>query len=259
MRIPRTRVTAALGALALATALAGATTPARAAVTTSPDTAFGPGAAAGAPVPFTEYNAATSPHARTNGLILGPDYRYGTLASEATGRQAVQLIGQGQYVSFRLTEPADAVDFHYAIPDSLHGGGITAPLALYVDGAPAATLSLTSEFSWLYGNYPFGNNPSVGKPDGQVPHDFYNDVRYRFNALLPAGTVVTLRVDPGDDAPWYVINTADFERVGAPVAKPAGYLDVTQSPYNVDDTGGTDRLAIPAASRPEHFSSRVRR
>jgi hypothetical protein len=207
----------------------------------------------GAAVPFTEYNAATSPHAKTNGLILGPDYRYGTLASEATGRQAVQLIGQGRYVSFKLIEPANAVDFHYAIPDSLHGGGITAPLDLYVNGSLATALSLTSEFSWLYGKYPFGNNPSVGQPDGQVPHDFYNDVRYRFGATLPAGTVVTLQIDAGDNAPWYVINTADFERVGAPTAKPAGYLDVTQNPYNVDDTGATDatnalQAAINAAS-----------
>lgn len=210
-------------------------------------------ASTGAAVAFTEYNAATSPHAKTNGLILGPDFRYGTLAAEATGRQAVQLVGQGKYVSFTLTEPANAVDFHYAIPDSLHGGGITAPLSLYVNGSLDTALSLTSEFSWLYGNYPFSNNPSVGKPDGQVPHDFYNDVRYRFGSTLPEGTVVTLRVDAGDNAPWYVINTADFEQVGAPTAKPAGYLDVTQSPYIVDATGATDttnalQAAIDAAS-----------
>lgn len=207
----------------------------------------------GAAVPFTEYNAATSPHAKTNGLILGPDYRYGTLAAEATGRRAVQLIGEGRYVSFTLTEPANAVDFHYAVPDSLHGGGITAPLDLYVNGSLTTALSLTAEFSWLYGNYPFSNNPSVGQPDGQVPHDFYNDVRYRFGATLPAGTVVTLRVDAGDNAPWYVINTADFEHIDAPTAKPAGYLDVTRSPYNVDATGATDttnalQAAINAAS-----------
>lgn len=202
--------------------------------------ATGVPAAPGAAVPFTEYNAATSPFAHTNGTVLGPDYRYGSLAAEATGRQAVQLVGQGQYVSFRLTRAANAVDFHYAIPDSLHGGGITAPLSLYVNGRATTALSLTSQFSWLYGTYPFRNTPGTGVPDGQVPHDFYNDVRYRFATTLPAGTVVGLQVDPGDNAPWYAINTADFEQVAAPTAKPDGYADVTRAPYNVDNTGATD-------------------
>ncbi|MEZ0067364.1 hypothetical protein ABIA32_003377 [Streptacidiphilus sp. MAP12-20] len=208
---------------------------------------------AGAAVPFTEQNAATSPHARTNGTVLGPDFHYGTLAAEATGRTAVQLAGQGRYVSFTLTRPANAVDFHYALPDSLHGGGINAPLDLYVDGRHETALQLTSQFSWLYGNYPFSNNPWVGKPDGQVPHDFYNDVRYQFGRTLPAGTVVKLQIDAGDNAPWYVVNTADFEQVAAPTAKPAGFLDATAAPYAVDNTGSTDtttalQAAIDAAS-----------
>ena len=202
--------------------------------------AAAPPGAAGAPVPFTEYNAASSPSAHTNGTVIGPDYQYGSLAAEATGRQAVQLVGQGKYVSFRLTRAANAVDFHYAVPDSLHGGGITAPLSLYVDGKATTALSLTSQFSWLYGTYPFRNAPGTGQPDGQVPHDFYNDVRYRFAKTLPAGTVVRLQVDAGDDAPWYVINTADFEQVAPARPRPAGYADVTQAPYKVDSTGATD-------------------
>ena len=198
----------------------------------------------GAPVPFTEYNAATSHNVHTNGTVLAPDYQYGTLQAEATGRQAVQLTGQGQYISFTLTTAANAVDFHYAIPDSLDGGGITAPLNLYVDGKLSAALSLTSEFSWIYGTYPFTNTPFTGQPDGEVPHDFYNDVRYMFPTALPAGTVVKLQVDPGDNAPWYVINTADFQKAAAPIAEPAsGYINVTQAPYNVDDTGATDVTA----------------
>jgi hypothetical protein len=120
------------------------------------------------------------PNAHTNGTVLAPDYQYGSLQAEATGRQAVQLVGQGKYVSFKLTKAANAVDFHYAIPDSLEGGGITAPLDLYVNGKLTTALSLTSEFSWLYGTYPYTNTPFVSQPDGEVPHDYYNDVRYQF-------------------------------------------------------------------------------
>jgi hypothetical protein len=245
-RSPLRLVTAAAAAL-LAIPLFSAAAAADAAVSAPASTASSAASSAnaassvGAPVPFTEYNAATSPGVKTNGTVLAPDYNYGTLASEATGRQAVQLVGQGQYVSFTLANSANAVDFHYAIPDSLDGGGITAPLDLYVDGNLTTALSLTSEYSWLYGTYPFTNTPFTGQPDGEVPHDFYNDVRYQFSSTLPAGTVVTLKIDSGDNAPWYVINTADFERVAAPIAEPAsGFINVTQAPYDVDNTGATD-------------------
>ena len=237
----------------LATAAAAGPAPASSSPLTSPLSAPLSSLTAGAPVPFTEYQAATSPHAHTDGTVLGPDYQYGSLASEATGRQAVQLTGQGQYVSFTLTRAANAVDFHYAVPDSLDGGGITAPLDLYVNGSLTTALSLTSEFSWLYGTYPFTNTPSTGEPDGEVPHDFYNDVRYQFPSTLPAGTVVKLQVDAGDNSPWYVVNTADFEQVAPPTAQPSGYLNATQAPYDIDNTGATDvtsalQSAIDAAS-----------
>jgi F5/8 type C domain/Abnormal spindle-like microcephaly-assoc'd, ASPM-SPD-2-Hydin len=193
---------------------------------------------AGAPVPFVEQNAALD--ATTDGSVLAPNYYYGTLASEATGRTAVRLAGQGQYVQFTLTAPANAVDFHYAIPDSSDGSGLTDPLSMYVDGDFDAALSLTSKYSWLYGAYQFSNTPTVGEPDNNVPHDFYDDVRAMFPSVLPVGTTVRLQIDSGDNAPWYVINTADFENVAAPIAQPAGSIDVTQAPYDVDPTGARD-------------------
>ena len=215
----------------------------------------------GAPVPFTEYAAATA--STTNGTVLPVNYEYGTLQAEATGRQAVELIGQGQYVSFTLTSAANAVDFHYAIPDSTAGGGQTQPLDLYVNNTLSTALSLTSDYSDLYGAYGSGSiiwsqTPSVGVPAGgttgtEVPHDFYNDVRYQFGSTLAAGTVVKLQVDSGDNAAWYAINTADFETVAAPIAQPSGYINVTAAPYDADDTGVNDSTtaiqnAVNAAS-----------
>ncbi|MBC3839936.1 hypothetical protein GXW82_06200 [Streptacidiphilus sp. 4-A2] len=197
-----------------------------------------PAATAGASVPFTEYLAQD---AATNGTVLAPDYTVGTLASEATGRQAVQLIGQGKYVTFTLTAPANAVDFHYSVPDSLSGGGITAPLSMYVNGNYDQTLSLTSQYSWEYGTQATETDtPTIGALGVSTGHDFYNDVRAQFGTTLAAGTKVTLQVDAADTAPWYVINAADFEQVAAPIAQPSGYINVTQAPYDVDNTGVTD-------------------
>ena len=194
----------------------------------------------GAPVPFAEFNAATSTGVATNGTVIGPNYYFGTLASEATGRQAVELVGQGKYVSFTLTAPANAITVHYAIPDAPAGGGITEPLSLYANGTFVTSLSLTSAYSWLYGAYTFSKTPSIGMPGTLAPHDFYNDVRYIFPTTLQVGTVVKLQVDAGDNSPWYLINTADFEVVPTAIAQPSGSINVTQAPYNADNTGVND-------------------
>ena len=195
----------------------------------------------GASVPFTEYLAATSSGVATNGTVLPVDYDLGTLQSEATGRQAVELIGQGQYISFTLSTAANAVDFHYSIPDSLGGGGITEPLDMYVGNTLTTALSLTSQYSWLYGSQAtVTNTPTVGEADTMVPHDFFDDVRYQFSSTLPAGTVVKLQVDSGDNSPWYAVNTADFYNVAAPISAPSNAINVTASPYNADDTGVND-------------------
>jgi hypothetical protein len=194
----------------------------------------------GAPVPFIDFNAATSSGVQTNGKILGPGQYFGQLAMEAEQREAVILVGQGQYVSFTLTQPANAVTIHYAIPDAPQGNGLTEPLSLYVNNSLATSLSLTSAYSWVYGAYPYDKTPSIGADRTQAPHDFYNDVRYMFSSTLPAGTVVKLQIDSGDNAPWYIVNTADFETVPAAIAQPANSINVTQAPYSVDNTGGTD-------------------
>jgi Pectate lyase superfamily protein/Carbohydrate binding module (family 6)/F5/8 type C domain/Abnormal spindle-like microcephaly-assoc'd, ASPM-SPD-2-Hydin/Fibronectin type III domain len=200
---------------------------------------FAYGQTPGAPVPFTEFNAVTSSGVQTNGTVIGPNINFGTLASEATGREAIVLSGQGKYIQFTLTAPANAVTIHYAIPDAPAGGGITEPLSLYANGTLATSLSLTSAYSWLYGAYTFSKTPSLGMPGDLAPHDFYNDVRYKFSSTLAAGTVVKLQVDPGDNSPWYIINTADFEVVPAAIAQPSGSINAVTS-YGADNTGVKD-------------------
>jgi hypothetical protein len=194
----------------------------------------------GAPAPFVLQNAVTNPGVATNGTVIGPSYYFGDLATEANGRQAVLLAGAGKYVSFTLTAPANAITVHYALPDAPAGGGITEPLSLYANGAFATSLSLTSAYSWLYGAYTYSKSPSLGMPGALAPHDFYNDVRYMFPSTLPAGTVVKLQVDAGDNSPWYIINTASFEVVPAAIPAPSNSINVTQAPYNADPSGKAD-------------------
>src|SRR4051812_11654757 len=197
-----------------------------------------PLAAAGATLPYVEQEAE---NAVTNGTILASRV-WRTLAYEASGRKAVQLVGQGKFVEFTLSAPANAMDVRYSIPDAAGGGGVgasspgyNAPLSLYVNGTKLGTLPLTSLYSWRYGPYQFANTPSNN------PFHFYDDTRTWLGANLPIGTKVRLQVDPGDSSPWYVIDLADFEQVADPIAQPPGSASVVT--FGADPTGVADSAA----------------
>lgn len=123
-------------AVALVGSVLGATGPAFAQRDPAPRSA-----AVGATLPFTSAEAES---AATTGQKIGPDYAQGTLASEASGRQAVRL-NAGQGVEFTLTSAANAVNVAYNVPD-----GQTGSLAIYVNGTKlAASLALTSRYSYV--------------------------------------------------------------------------------------------------------------
>jgi hypothetical protein len=218
-----------LGATALAASLGllAAAPRATAAPATPRQSLQSIGQTAGARLPFVPYPAID---ARTDGTVIGPGTYFGTLAAEAEGREAVTLRGQGEYITFTLRAPANAVDFHYSIPDSADGAGLTAPLSLYVDGRYDKALTLTSRYSWFFGSYPFTRNPADGKG-----HHFYDDVRTTLDRTLSAGTTVTLKIDRGDSAPSYTIAEADFFHIAPSAAQPGGYLSVLA--YGADATG----------------------
>src|ERR1043165_1779672 len=192
-------------------------------------------AAVGASLPYVEQEAES---AATNGTILSARV-WRTLAYEASGRKAVQLVGQGKFVEFTLTAPANAMDVRYSIPDAAGGGGAgasptayNATLSLYVNGTKLGTLPLTSLYSWRYGPYQFANTP------GNNPFHFYDDYRTWLGSNLPAGAKVRLQVDSGDSPPWYGIDLADFEQVADPIAQPAGSASVVA--FGADPTGVAD-------------------
>src|ERR1700744_957153 len=83
----------------------------------------------GASVPWTTYEAENM--TINGGVILGPppvavDKNVtitNTVASEASGRQCVQLSGTGQYVQFTAQAAANTLVVRYSVPDTSGGGG----------------------------------------------------------------------------------------------------------------------------------------
>lgn len=261
MMTPRKKTLTALAALALAMSTLVAT-PAQAAAPPPVVTraALDPALVAGrgATVAFSEQEAENG---RTNGTRIGPDRTAYTLAAEASGRTAVKLL-PGQYVEFTLPAKANALTVRYSIPDSATGGGITSPLDVTVNGGNKKRMTLTSQYSWLYNQYPFTNDPNAGllHPDWWItecacvpaftspaptittpfrPMHFYDEQRLGLLKTYKAGDVIRLTA-PAGSAAWTVIDLIDTELVAAPYVK---LLAANVLLFGADPTGTKDSAA----------------
>jgi hypothetical protein len=212
----------------------------------------------GADVDFAEQEAE---NASTNGTVIGPDRSAYTLPGEASGRKAVTLT-PGQYVQFTLPNAANAITVRYSIPDAPNGGGITAPLDVTVNGGHRKTMTLTSQYAWLYNQYPFSNDPNAGllHPDWWItecscvpaattpapaittpfrPSHFYDEQRLLLRRTYPAGAKVRLTV-PASGSASTVVDLLDSQLVGRP------HVDVRATNvlrFGADPSGRRDSAA----------------
>ncbi|MCO8273569.1 right-handed parallel beta-helix repeat-containing protein [Actinoplanes sp. TRM 88003] len=223
----------------------------------------------GASVAFLEQEAE---RAKTNGTVIGPDRTAYTLPAEASGRSAVRLT-PGQYVEFTLPKAANAVTVRYSIPDSTTGGGLTAPLTVKA-GSTSRTMTLTSQYSWLYNQYPFTNDPNADllHPDWWItecacvpaattptpvitkpfrPSHFYDEQRLLLGRTVRAGEKV--RLTASSAVPWTVIDLLDSELVGLPHVN---LLAANVLAFGADPTGRRD--SAPAFDKAIAFAKKTK-
>ncbi|MFE4664779.1 discoidin domain-containing protein [Streptomyces sp. NPDC056716] len=185
-------------------------------------------AASGATLPFTSVEAES---ATTTGTKIGPDHTQGTLASEASGRQAVRLTA-GQRVEFTVPRAANALNLAYSVPDGQSG-----TLDVYVNGVKIAkTIAVTSTYSYV-------DTPWIA---GAKTHHFYDNARLLLGQDVPAGAKVAVQAT----GVQVTVDVADFEQAAAPAAQPAGSVSVVAhgaDPSGVGDSTQAFRNAIAAA------------
>ncbi|HEX3132747.1 MAG TPA: hypothetical protein VHX44_04090, partial [Planctomycetota bacterium] len=172
----------------------------------------------GATIPWTTYEAEDM---ATTGSVLGPGWLPGRVETESSGRRCVRLDATNEYAQFTATGSANALVLRYSLPDAAGGGGVDATLSLYRNGAFERKLALTSRYTWMYGTYPFTNDPASGSP-----RQMFDEVR----VLLPTinvGDIIRLRKDSDDSAARYDLDLVDLETAPAPAAMPGDGLSIT--------------------------------
>jgi len=185
----------------------------------------------GASMPFDNYEAEDGV---TGGgaSVIGPNRTVGDLAGEASGRRAVTLNSNGNYVEWTTKAPTNTLVTRFSIPDSSGGGGTSSTLNIYVDGVFHKAINLTSKYAWLYGAEAGpGNSPGAGGP-----RHIYDEANVMLNSSVPAGHTIRLQKDAANSG-TFAVDFVSLEQV-SPVANPdpARYTTPTgTSQQNVQD------------------------
>ena len=188
----------------------------------------------GAVAPWTTYEAEDM---TTTGVRLGPNSEPGRVETESSGRKCVKLAAAGQSVEFTAREAANAIVVRYSVPDSQDGVGVDSTLSLYQNGKRVHRLPVTSRYSWLYGRYPFTNNPRAG-----TPRNFYDEVRLK-DLSIAKGDVLRLQKDAGDTASYCIIDLVDLENIAPPLSPPPSSIAITDARCGASGDGQTDDTA----------------
>lgn len=177
----------------------------------------------GANMPFTVLEAESSSNA-TNGTRLAPNFTPGDFAGEASGRSAVLLDANGEYVEFTLTAPANAFVLRNAVAENTTG-----TVSIYANGVDKGNFTVSSKFSYLYatpttlGRLGYDNS-------GTKAYWLYEDAQLMLDQVYPAGTKIRIQKDAGD-VNWIYVDMIEAENV-APAASnpdPGKYVEVSST------------------------------
>nr|BFE61726.1 discoidin domain-containing protein [Dactylosporangium thailandense] len=168
--------------------------------------------------------------------VVGPNRTIGDLAGEASGRKAVTLNGTGQYVQWTTRQSTNTVVVRFSIPD-----GTTSSINVYVNGSFAKAISLTSKYSWLY-----GNEASPTNSPGTGPRHIYDEANVMLDSTVNAGSTIKLQKDAANGGNIAVdfINT---EQV-APIANPNPATYITPAGFTQQDVQNAFNTATQSST-----------
>ena len=193
--------------------------------------------------PWLTYEAES---ARTSGTRRGPSREYLTPEAEASGRAYVRLEKSGDYLEFVAREPADAVVLRYCIPDAAKGGGRNMDIELFVNGQLRTKIPLTSRFAWIYGDFPWSNDPFLGKA-----HHFFDESQAMVGPIN-SGDTVRLQVGELGPSDYVLLDFVELESVPPAMPRPEGSLSLTDFgavPHDAGDDSPAFMACVEAAKK----------
>ena len=190
----------------------------------------------GAKMPYTTHEAENA--TIENGATIQQSTDMESTAVEATNQTYVELPKKDAAVTFTVTEPANALNVRYTIPD-----GASGQLDVQVNGSSVGNLDLSSHSAWQYLK---GDHEYDQAIDGSSARFRFDETRLLLKDIqLKSGDKISLVKKKDDNVP-YGIDFIELEQAPAPVAQGENSISIVDKGASANDDSD-DTAALLAA------------
>ena len=190
----------------------------------------------GAKMPYTTHEAENA--SVENGATIQQSTDMESTAVEATNQTYVELPKKNAAVTFNVTEPANALNVCYTIPD-----GASGQLDVQVNGSSVGNLDLSSHSAWQYLK---GDHEYDQAIDGSSARFRFDETRLLLKDIqLKSGDKISLVKKKDDNVP-YGIDFIELEQAPAPVAQGENSISIVDKGASANDDSD-DTAALLAA------------
>ena len=190
----------------------------------------------GAKMPYTTHEAENA--TIENGATIQQSTDMESTAVEATNQTYVELPKKDAAVTFNVTEPANALNVRYTIPD-----GASGQLDVQVNGSSVGNLDLSSHSAWQYLK---GDHEYDQVVDGSSARFRFDETRLLLKDIqLKSGDKISLVKKKDDNVP-YGIDFIELEQAPAPVAQGENSISIVDKGASANDDSD-DTAALLAA------------
>ena len=190
----------------------------------------------GAKMPYTSHEAENA--TIENGATIQQSTDMESTAVEATNQTYVELPKKDAAVTFNVTEPANALNMRYTIPD-----GASGQLDVQVNGSSVGNLDLSSHSAWQYLK---GDHEYDQAIDGSSARFRFDETRLLLKDIqLKSGDKISLVKKKDDNVP-YGIDFIELEQAPAPVAQGENSISIVDKGASANDDSD-DTAALLAA------------
>ena len=179
----------------------------------------------GAKMPYTTHEAENA--SVENGATIQQSTDMESTAVEATNQTYVELPKKDAAVTFNVTEPANALNVRYTIPD-----GASGQLDVQVNGSSVGNLDLSSHSAWQYLK---GDHEYDQAIDGSSARFRFDETRLLLKDIqLKSGDKISLVKKKDDNVP-YGIDFIELEQAPAPVAQGENSINIVDKGASAND------------------------